>query len=80
MAYVDGLTDDMFFIDMDEEKEFTLAKSYLLAQIIHHTTEHRSQIRTTMSAHGIEPPEISVWDWRRSEEGRVILADLATHR
>jgi len=80
VAYVDGLTDDMFFIDMDEEKGFTLAKSYLLAQIIHHATEHRSQIRTTLSAHGIEPPEISVWAWRRSEEGRVILADLATHR
>ncbi len=80
VAYVDGLTDDMFFIDMDEEKGFTLAKSYRFAQIIHHTTEHRSQIRTTLSAHGIEAHGISVWAWRRSEEGRVILAGLATHR
>jgi uncharacterized damage-inducible protein DinB len=78
IAYVDGLSDDMFFIDVDDGEEFTLAKSMLLSQIIHHATEHRSQIRTTLSTHGIIPPEISLWAWRESEEGQAVLAELAT--
>ena len=77
ISYVNGLTDDMFFIDVDDGVEFTLARSILLAQIIHHATEHRSQIRTTLSTHGIEPPEISLWAWRTSEAGQAYLARLA---
>jgi uncharacterized damage-inducible protein DinB len=80
ISYVDGLTADMFFIDVDEGVEFALAKSMLLGQIIHHATEHRSQIRTTLSMHGIAPPEISVWAWRKSEEGQAILTELARER
>ena len=77
ISYVDGLSDDMFFIDVDHGEEFELARSILLAQIIHHATEHRSQIRTTLSTHGIEPPEISLWAWRTSEGGQEYLAKLA---
>lgn len=80
VAYVEGLTADMFFIDVDDGEEFTLSRSMLLAQIIHHATEHRSQIRTTLSTHGIEPPEVSVWAWRKSEEGQTMLANLAGAR
>lgn len=78
--YVDGLTDDTCFIDVDDGQEFKLATSMLLAQIIHHATEHRSQIRTTLSAHGVEPPELSVWAWRTGHEGGAILASLAQGR
>ena len=46
----------------------------LLTQIIHHATEHRSQIRTTLSTHGITPPELSTWTWRKSPEGQQVLA------
>lgn len=77
IAYVDGLSEDMFFIDVDDGEEFELARSILLAQIIHHATEHRSQIRTTLSTHGITPPEISVWAWRKSAAGQALLAELA---
>lgn len=80
VAYVDGLTDDLHFIDVDDGEAFDLARSMLLGQIIHHATEHRGQIRTTLSAHDIEPPEISVWAWRKSEEGQAILAELARDR
>lgn len=74
IEYVDGLTDDMFFIDIDDGQAFDLTRSMLLTQIIHHATEHRSQIRTTLSSHGIVPPEIAVWAWRKSEEGRQVLS------
>lgn len=77
VAYVGGLTEDKFFVDVDDGVEFALGRSILLAQIIHHATEHRSQIRTTLSTHGVTPPEISVWAWRGSAEGQTILAGLA---
>lgn len=80
VAYVDGICGDMFFIDVDEGEAFELSRSMLLAQIIHHAIEHRSQIRTTLSAHGIEPPELSVWAWRSSEEGEAILTELSRQR
>lgn len=73
IRYVDGLTDDAFFIDVDDGVTFELTKSFLLGQIIHHATEHRSQIRTTLSAHGITPPEIDTWAWRKSDAGQQLL-------
>ena len=33
------------------------------AQAIHHGTDHRSQICTALTALGIEPPSIDVWDY-----------------
>ena len=32
-----------------------------LAQVLHHGTDHRSQICTALTTLGIEPPEIDVW-------------------
>lgn len=73
IEYVDGLTGDAFFVDVDEGESFDLLRSFLLCQVIHHATEHRSQIRTTLSTHGIIPPEIDTWAWRASEEGQALL-------
>ena len=41
-----------------------------LAQVIHHGTDHRSQVCTALTALGIEPPAIDVWDFG-AEDGRV---------
>ncbi len=30
-------------------------------QFVHHGNDHRAQITTTLSAHGIEPPDVQVW-------------------
>ncbi len=30
-------------------------------QFVHHGNDHRAQITTTLSAHGIEPPDLQVW-------------------
>lgn len=76
IGYVDGLTEDAFFVDIDDGESFDLATSFLLAQIIHHATEHRSQIRSVLSSHGVEPPEISVWAWRLSDEGQELIRQL----
>ena len=35
-------------------------------QAIHHATEHRTQVHTILGQLGIEPPEISVWSYRKA--------------
>jgi uncharacterized damage-inducible protein DinB len=34
-----------------------------LAQVIHHGTDHRSQVCTALTSIGIDVPEIDVWAW-----------------
>jgi uncharacterized damage-inducible protein DinB len=41
-----------------------------LAQVVHHGSDHRSQICTALTTIGITPPEIDVWDWAESD-GRL---------
>jgi uncharacterized damage-inducible protein DinB len=42
-----------------------------LAQVLHHGTDHRSQICTALTTLGVEPPEIDVWDFG-FQDGRVV--------
>jgi len=42
-----------------------------LAQVLHHGTDHRSQICTALTTLGIEPPAIDVWDFS-DQEGRLV--------
>lgn len=41
-----------------------------LAQVLHHGTDHRSQVCTALTTLGIEPPAIDVWDYGFAD-GRV---------
>jgi uncharacterized damage-inducible protein DinB len=34
-----------------------------LAQVLHHGSDHRSQICTALTSLGVEPPAIDVWDY-----------------
>ena len=43
--------------------EFHAPLGLRLAQVIHHGTDHRSQICTAMTSLGLEPPLIDLWDW-----------------
>jgi len=45
-----------------------------LAQALYHGTDHRSQICTALTALGIEPPAIEVWDIAR-EDGRMFTIE-----
>ena len=38
-----------------------------VAQILHHGTDHRSQVCTALTSLGIEPPEIDVWAYADAE-------------
>lgn len=41
-----------------------------LAQVVHHGTDHRSQICTVLTTLGVEPPMIDVWDFA-DQDGRL---------
>ncbi len=45
-----------------------------LAQVIHHGTDHRSQVCTALTNLGLTPPEIDAWDFA-SAEGRLREVD-----
>jgi uncharacterized damage-inducible protein DinB len=55
----------------DDGSETHAPVSIRLAQVLHHGTDHRSQLCTAFTALGIEPPPIDVWDFGW-EDGRVI--------
>lgn len=42
-----------------------------LAQVLHHGTDHRSQVCTALTMIGVEPPAIDVWDFAKSQ-GRLL--------
>jgi uncharacterized damage-inducible protein DinB len=37
--------------------------SFSIVQMLDHAAEHRNHVRTILSSHGIEPPELDGWTW-----------------
>jgi uncharacterized damage-inducible protein DinB len=54
----------------DDGSETHAPVSIRLAQVLHHGTDHRSQICTILTTLGIEPPGIDVWDYA-DQDGRL---------
>jgi uncharacterized damage-inducible protein DinB len=46
-----------------EEPRFEMNAWAPLTQFVHHGNDHRAQICTILSAHGIEPPDLQVWPY-----------------
>ena len=55
----------------DDGSETHAATGIRLAQVVHHGTDHRSQICTALTALGVEPPGIDLWDYGE-QSGRVV--------
>jgi uncharacterized damage-inducible protein DinB len=53
-------------IVMDEGKGPRTTVGVILAQLVHHGNEHRTQVTTILGANGIEPPPVSAWGYGRS--------------
>ena len=47
----------------DDGSEFHSALGIRFAQVIHHGTDHRSQICTALTNLGLTPPDIDVWSF-----------------
>lgn len=58
-------------VDEDDGYERDAPIGIRLAQALHHGTDHRSQICTTLTSLGVEPPGIDVWNFG-VEVGRVV--------
>jgi uncharacterized damage-inducible protein DinB len=55
----------------DDGSEFHAPLGIRLAQVLHHGTDHRSQICTALTMLGLDPPGVDVWDFG-SETGRNV--------
>jgi uncharacterized damage-inducible protein DinB len=55
----------------DDGSTSTAPLGVRLAQVLHHGTDHRSQVCTALTSLGIEPPLIDVWDYAESQ-GRLV--------
>ena len=76
MAYLDADLDGEQ--DIPERGEGWVSHAPLgfrLAQVIHHGTDHRSQVCTGLTSLGIEPPDIDVWAYGEAT-GRLRGEDL----
>lgn len=52
---------DVDVMERGDDWVFHAPLGFRLAQVVHHGTDHRSQVCTILSTLGIEPPEIDVW-------------------
>ncbi len=53
-------------VDDEEDRKTSSTVGVVLAQLVHHGNEHRTQATTILGAGGIEPPEISGWAYGRA--------------
>ena len=70
LRLVDGaigeLDADRDIVEQGDGWEFHALLGIRLAQVIHHGTDHRSQICTALTSLGVEPPDIDVWAYGES--------------
>jgi uncharacterized damage-inducible protein DinB len=57
---------DREIVEHDEDWTVHSPVGVRLAQVVHHGTDHRSQICTALTSLGIEPPEIDLWAFARA--------------
>jgi len=62
--------DDVVIRHRDDGSESHAPLGIRLAQVIHHGTDHRSQICTALTSLGLEPPAIDAWDFGQ-QDGRT---------
>jgi uncharacterized damage-inducible protein DinB len=67
----DIVADEMLLRIRDDGSTMLAPKGIRLAQVLHHGTDHRSQICTALTQLGIEPPNIDVWAFGRHEDRLV---------
>ena len=54
---------DTDMVEHGDGWEFHAPLGFRLAQVIHHGTDHRSQVCTALTSLGLTPPDIDVWSF-----------------
>lgn len=67
---------DAWVIERGDGGEFHSRLGLRLAQVVHHGSDHRSQVCTALSGLGITPPEIDLWAYGEAT-GRTRDVELA---
>ena len=67
---------DVDVVERGDGGEFHSKMGLRLAQVVHHGTDHRSQVCTALTSFGITPPEIDLWAYGEAT-GRTRDVDLA---
>jgi uncharacterized damage-inducible protein DinB len=68
----EGLDPDAIVVGRNDDGSETHARAGVrIAQVLHHGTDHRSQICTAITTLGVEPPPIDVWAFGE-QAGRVV--------
>lgn len=57
---------DADIVEIDDGWELHSPTSLRLAQVLHHGTDHRSQVCTALTSLGVTPPEIDLWAYARA--------------
>jgi uncharacterized damage-inducible protein DinB len=63
--------DEVIAVRADDGSEYRAPKGVRLAQVLHHGTDHRSQVCTALTTFGVTPPEIGVWEFAE-DAGRAV--------
>ena len=71
------LDPDQEMVSQSADGEFHTTVGVRLAQVLHHGTDHRSQICTALTSIGIEPPDVDVWSYAEAT-GRDHFVPLPT--
>jgi uncharacterized damage-inducible protein DinB len=53
-------------VELDDGWEVHSPVGLRLAQVVHHGTDHRSQVCTALTSLGLTPPEIDLWAFARA--------------
>lgn len=56
-----GLDGEADIVEHGDGWNFHSPMGFRMAQVIHHGTDHRSQICTALTSFGVEPPAIDLW-------------------
>ena len=62
----EDLDPDTDIPEIDNGMEIHSPIGVRLAQVVHHGTDHRSQVCTALTGLGVTPPDIDVWAYARA--------------
>lgn len=69
-ALVDAMAGDLAAWHLVDQGRWEVEATVIAIQVAHHGADHRSQICTMLTVMGIEPPDLSAWDWG-ADTGRM---------
>ena len=72
-----GVDPDAPVIQVSEEKESETTVGVILAQILNHGNDHRSQVSMMITQLGKEPPDLQAWSYAEAT-GRYVLRQTST--